>query len=451
MTGKHERTGRSGAELLLVGLSHHTAPVELRERVAFTEETLEDAVRRAAALAEGEALLLSTCNRVELYLVSSSGGMDQLRPRIEHFFAAAGGVQTEQLTQHLYARDGLEAVRHLFRVAASLDSMVVGEPQILGQVKSAFTAARRAGTVGATLERTVQRAFAVAKRVRTETAVARASSSIAAAGVELARHIFGELEGKAVLILGAGKMADLAARHLCAAGCRRLVVLNRTLARAEELARRIGGEAHPWEELEVELTHADIVLCSTGATRPVIERELVQRVMRARRGRWLCFIDIAVPRDVAEEVGRLDNVYLYDVDALTQLVDENLADRRREAEAAEQIVVEEIERFSVIERNLGVVPTIKALRERFLGVARDEAERTLGRLQRVNDVDRREVHAMAEAIVNKLLHQPLTTLKREAESEELIAVVRRLFALGETEEQPQTQAPPQARGDRSGR
>jgi glutamyl-tRNA reductase len=451
VTGKHDRTGKSGSELLLVGLSHHTAPVELRERVAFAEDALEDAVRRAAALGEGEALLLSTCNRVELYLAPSTGGMDLLRSRVEHFFATAGGVPMEQLTQHLYARDGLEAVRHLFRVAASLDSMVVGEPQILGQVKSAFTTARRAGTVGATLERTVQRAFAVAKRVRTETAVARASSSIAAAGVELARHIFGELEGKAVLLLGAGKMADLAARHLRAAGCRRLIVLNRTLARAEELARRIGGEAHPWEELEVELTHADIVLCSTGATRPVVERELVQRVMRARRGRWLCFIDIAVPRDVAEEVGRLDNVYLYDVDALTQLVDENLADRRREAEAAEQIVVEEIERFSSIERSLGVVPTIKVLRERFLGVAREEAERTLGRLQRVNEADRREVHAMAEAIVNKLLHHPLTTLKREAESEELIAVVRRLFALSETEDQPQVHAPPQARGDRSGR
>lgn len=450
MTGKHDRTGKSGLELLLVGLSHYTAPVELRERVAFSEEALEDAVRHAAALGEGEALLLSTCNRVELYVVSSSGGMDLLRPRVEHFFAAAGGVPIEQLTQHLYARDGLEAVRHLFRVAASLDSMVVGEPQILGQVKSAFTAARRAGTVGATLERTMQRAFAVAKRVRTETAVARASSSIAAAGVELARHIFGELEGKSVLLLGAGKMADLAARHLCAAGCRRLIVLNRTLARAEELARRIGGAARAWEELEVELAHADIVLCSTGATRPVVEREQVQRVMRARRGRWLCFIDIAVPRDVAEEVGRLDNVYLYDVDALTQLVDENLADRRHEAEAAEQIVVEEIDRFSAIERSLGVVPTIKALRERFLGVAREEAERTLGRLQRVSEVDRREVHAMAEAIVNKLLHHPLTTIKREAESEELIAVVRRLFALGDAEEQLETQVPPQARGDRSG-
>jgi glutamyl-tRNA reductase len=255
---------------------------------------------------------------------------------------------------------------------------------------------------------------------------------MASAAVELAKHIFGELKGRAVLVLGAGEMGDVACKHFASAGAGPLWVVNRTLERAQELAGRIGGEAHPWSELEALMARADVVLCSTGATEPVVRRDLVQRAMRARRGRWLCFIDIAVPRDVAPEVGGVENVYLYDVDALERLVADHLAGRAQEAEAAEKIVGEEVQRFFSAERSLGVVPTIKALREKFIQVARAEAARSIGKLDGGAAVDpKRELEALADAIVNKLLHAPLSALKREADSEALIAAARSLFDLAE--------------------
>jgi len=402
--------------------------------VAFPEAQLAGAVQRAATIGGGEAMLLSTCNRVELYLAGAQAQDEAVvKDLAARFFVDGRALDGEAIEPHLYLHAGESAVRHLFRVAASLDSVVVGEPQILGQVKDAFEAAQRAGTVGPVLGQVVPRAFSVAKRVRTETEVARAPASVASAAVELGRRIFGELAGREVLVVGAGEMGTLAAKHLVAAGGR-LLVANRTLGRAEALVRELApdrGEAHPWEALPSLLARADVALCSTGAPEPVIGRDLVQRAMKARRGRWLCLLDIAVPRDVEPSVGAIENVYLYDVDALTRVVDDNLAERRREAEDAERIVVEELERFRASETVRGVVPTIKALRQHFATIARAEAERTLGRMAAASDKDRREVQALADAIVNKLLHLPLVALKREAESEALLGAVKRLFQLDE--------------------
>jgi glutamyl-tRNA reductase len=390
------------ARLCVIGLSHKTAPVEVRERAAFAEDALPEALKRACAVpGVGEAMIVSTCNRVELYAGVDGDGA-AAAAALQRFFVGERGLP-ESTNAHLYKHDAEAAVRHLFRVASSLESMVVGESQILGQVKDAFGAAQAAGTVGAVLARAVPRAFSLAKRVRTETDIARASASIASAAVDLAAQIFGDLDGREVLVVGAGKMGDLSARHLKAAGAGRLRVVNRTHARAVELAERLGGDARPWEELDRLLREVDIVLCSTGAQEPVIREPRVREAMRARKGRWLFFIDIAVPRDVDAAVGAIENVYLYDVDALENVVAQNRAGREREAIEAEALIDEELRRFHADERTLGAVPTIKALRERFLEVARAEAER------------RGQDRAFAEALVNKLLHPALSALKREAQ------------------------------------
>lgn len=423
-------------QLALVGLSHHTAPIEVRERMAFAEDRLAEALRALSALpGVGEAMIVSTCNRVEVY-----AGLDDAAAvaALERFLVEDRGLPAE-LRGHLYARDGREALRHLFRVAASLDSMVVGESQILGQVKQAYAAALEAGTLGPVLQRSVPRAFSLAKRVRSETDVAKSSASIASAAVDLAAQIFGDLDGRRVLVVGAGKMGELSARHLKAARIGELTVVNRTHARAVELADKLGGAAAPWEELDRLLGRADIVLCSTGASQPVLRRDRIERAMRARKGRFLFIIDIAVPRDVEPEVGAVENVFLYDVDALDQVVAQNRAQRQSEAAAGEAIVEAELARWQAQELSLGVVPTIKLLRGRFHEVARAEVERTLGKLAAASERDRQAIEAMAEAIVNKLLHVPLTKLKAEAADNpdsELAATVRALFDLhtGHTEE-----------------
>ena len=424
------------ARLCVVGLSHKTAPIEVRERAAFPEDELKPALLQLTSLGGvGEAMIVSTCNRVELYTgVDSPDAVQALRR-----FLVDGRGLPERVHAHLYAHDGEAAVRHLFRVAASLDSMVVGESQILGQVKEAYHAALEAGTIGAVLGRALPRAFATAKRVRTETEVARSSASVASAAVDLAAQIFGELEGRQVLVVGAGKMGDLSARHLKAAGIGALHVVNRTLQRAEELAQRLGGTAAPWDDLDKLLARVDIVLCSTGAAEPVLRKDRIARVMKARKGRWLFLIDIAVPRDVEPDVGKIENVYLYDVDTLEEVVAQNRAGRLDEAAEAELILEDELKKFQALELSLGVVPTIKLLRARFLEVAQAEAERTLASLSQLSERDRQSIKRLAEGLVNKLLHTPLTVLKKEAQANpdsELAQTVRLLFDLhtGHTEE-----------------
>ena len=421
-------------QLGIVGLSHKTAPIEVREQVAFAGDALAVSLRRLVTMAGiGEAMIVSTCNRVELYAgVDDAGALEALQR-----FLIDDRELPSSLRTHLYAHDGNDALRHLFRVAASLDSMVVGESQILGQVKEAYAAALEAGTLGPVLQRAVPRAFALAKRVRTETDVARSSASIASAAVDLAAQIFGELDGRHVLVVGAGKMGDLSARHLKAAGIGELSVVNRTPARAVELAEKLGGKAAAWDDLDRLLTKVDIVLCSTGASEPILRKDRVAKAMRARKGRWLFFIDIAVPRDVDPAVGSIENVYLYDVDALERVVAQNRAQRAGEAAEAEAMVDAELQRYQQHELSLGAVPTIKLLRARFLEVALAEVERTAARVG--GGADRAALQAMAEAIVNKLLHVPLTKLKKDAADHpdsELPAVVRALFDLhtGHTEE-----------------
>jgi glutamyl-tRNA reductase len=423
-------------QLGIVGLSHKTAPIEVRERVAFAGETLRASLERLVTVPGiGEAMIVSTCNRVELYCAIEDHSVATVIGAMQRFLIDERQLPAS-LRAHLYAVDGNDALRHLFRVAASLDSMVVGESQILGQVKEAYAAALDAGTLGPVLQRAVPRAFALAKRVRTETDVAKSSASIASAAVDLAAQIFGELDGRHVLVVGAGKMGDLSARHLKAAGIGELSVVNRTAARAVELAERLGGKAAPWDDLDRLLTKVDIVLCSTGAAEPVLRKDRVAKAMRARKGRWLFFIDIAVPRDVDPEVGTVENVYLYDVDALERVVAQNLSQRAGEAVEAEAMVDAELKRYQEHELSLGAVPTIKLLRGRFLEIAMAEVERAAAR---AGGGDRAVMQAMAEAIVNKLLHVPLTKLKKEAADRpdsELPALVRALFDLhtGHTEE-----------------
>ncbi|MCS6912663.1 MAG: glutamyl-tRNA reductase [Myxococcales bacterium] len=418
------------SRLVVIGLSHHTAPIEVREEMAISGDALGEQLRRLLDVAP-EAMVLSTCNRYELYLAAPD----------EATCEAAQAVVLQGRTRaraYLYRHHDEAALRHLFRVAASLDSLVLGEPQILGQVKHAYEAARQVGAIGPLLGRTVPRAFAVAKRVRSETRIGEHAASVASVAVELAGHIFGSLAGRPVLLVGAGKMAELAARHLRQAQVGQLWVVNRTRARANELAVRLGGTAHDFTELEALLGEADVVLCSTGASEPVLRADLLARVMRARRGRWLLLVDIAVPRDVEPRAGKLENVYLYDIDALRQVVEQNRRGRLREAEAAERIIEEELRRFIQSERQRELVPTIRALREWALSLARTEARRTLGRLSPgANERDRQLVAQLAEAVVNKLLHVPLSTLKREASDpgrpapRDLDEALRRLFALDE--------------------
>ena len=428
------------SRLFVVGLSHRTAPIEIREALALGkgDEVVQAQVRQAATLC-GEAMVLSTCNRVELYGALPSSVSETLWTQVEELLIE----QQPTARQHLYRLSGDEAVRHLFRVASSLDSMVVGEPQILGQVKTAYRIATTAGTVGSVLGSVVPRAFAVAKRIRSETAIGQSASSVASVAVDLARQIFGELRGHPVMLLGAGKMAELCARHLREAGATEFLVVNRTLSRAEQLAALLGGSssAHGLPEVETLLGRAAVVICSAGAPEPLLRAELVARAMKARRGRWLLLIDIAVPRDIEPQVAKLENVYLYDIDALANVVAGNLGERQRAAEAAEAIVQAELGRSLARARAGDVVPVIKALRERAQTIAEAEVKRILPRLGPLGEREKALVASMAEAVVNKLLHAPLTTLKRSAaesstDGNELAAAVRRLWSLEPPPDEP---------------
>lgn len=406
--------------LFVIGLSHRTAPVDVRETLALPEDGVRAQLEQAARLTGGEALLLSTCNRVELYAAlpaHAEAAEDDphalLAPFEEVLLCGHSSAR-----RYLYHHVGEAALRHLFRVTSSLDSLVVGEPQILGQVKAAYRMAQSMGAIASgraadsPLGAAIPRAFSVAKRVRTETSIGRAAASVASVGVDLATQVFGHLRGHPVLLIGAGKMAELCARHLREAGADTLLIANRTRRRAEELAGRLGGSAHDLGELEALLTRAAVVVCSAGATQPLVTQEQVARVMRARRGRWLLFIDIAVPRDVEPSVGSLDNVYLYDIDALSDVAAGNRAERERAAAQAEQIIEAELQRSRERLASADVTPVIKALRKKAQGIAQAEVARLLPRLASLSPRDRTLVSGLADAIVNKLLHEPLTTLKR---------------------------------------
>jgi glutamyl-tRNA reductase len=434
-------------DFVVVGLSHRTAPVEVRERLAVAPNRLEQELREIAANGRlDEALLISTCNRVELYATSANP-------------IAASRVAKEALARRLpetagvdvlYQERGVDVVRHIFRVASSLDSLVVGEPQILGQVKEAFDAAKGAGTMGTLLGRCFTQAFATAKRVRSETGIAEGTVSISSIAAELAKKIFGNLEGRRTLLLGAGEMGEAAARSLRQTGTN-LHVMNRSEDRARALAESCGGRAVPYERLAVELADADVVIASTASPKFILTPELMKSVVRTRRRRPLFVIDIAVPRDVDPRVGNMDNVFVYDVDDLQQVAEENLAARAREVALAERIVEEELDAFLRWRRSLELAPTIVALRKQFGQIADEELKRALPRLEGLSESDHAVLEAMGRSMVNKLLHQPMTQLKLgagEPDGPFLIDAVRRLFAISEdapVEREPSTEGGAEAK------
>ena len=419
--------------LFVAGLSHRGAPVGLREQLAVEEDKLRELIRDVqGAGVTRETVLLSTCNRVEVYAVADAPG--EARAAVFRRLCQHRGVDPATVEPLLYTHLDEEAIRHVFRVAASLDSMMVGEPQILGQVKDAFALAQACETVGPTLHTLFSQAFAVAKRVRTETDIARHAVSVSFAAVELARKIFDGLTGRAVLLVGAGKMSELAARHLVDHGAFPIYVVNRTWARAQEMARALSGTALPFAELDVALGQVDIVVTSTGAPEPVIRRDAVQRVMHGRRGRPLFFIDIAVPRDVAADVQTLDDVYCYDIDDLKQGVDANLRERAREAQRAEALVEREVAKFAARLRDVEVIPTIVSLRERLESIRLAELKRALARVPDAPPQTREAMEALSAAIVNKILHAPVTKLRessRAGAGRSWTTLVQELFGLGQ--------------------
>ena len=427
-------------DLVCIGLSHHTAPVEIRERLAVAPDDLPEELQRLRGAGPfPEAVLISTCNRVELYASSPDPvGAAQIASHI--FAKRLAPVEADGI---LYHHIGKEAVRHSFRVAASLDSLVVGEPQILGQVKEAFEAATTAGTVGTLLGRCFTHAFSVAKRIRTETKLAEGTVSVSSIACDLAKKIFGDLQGRKVLLIGAGEMAESAARTLRQLGAR-LHVANRNQEKAETLARTYGGRAADYEQLSTELADADVVITSTASARFILTPELMHGIVHARRHRPLFIVDIAVPRDVDPRVGNLDNVFVYDVDDLQKVAEENLAVREREAAQAERIVGEELRAFEVWQRSLELTPTIVALRERFSRIVESELAKTLKRLEDLGPEERRVLEQMSQATVNKLLHVPLTELKEGAGAPDgalLIAAARRLFDLADEEDEGEAEHP----------
>ncbi|MBA3913352.1 MAG: glutamyl-tRNA reductase [Acidobacteriales bacterium] len=413
----------------LIGVNHKTAPVEVRERLAIPESRLPDALRSFTQHpGVSEALILSTCNRVELIAQTKNGSTD-LRAFIRDFFQ----IPSEQLDPHLYEYRQKEAINHLFRVTSSLDSMVVGEPQILGQVKEAYATARAVGAVHSQLDQLLTRAFAVAKRVRTETAVGSSAVSVASVAVELAKKIFGSLQGKNVFLVGAGKMSELAARHLIAHGAGSIFVANRTYDRAIRLAQNFNGQAIEFSRLYDTCDKGDIVITSTGSPHAIFRREHGELFLSRRKNRPMFFIDIAVPRDVDPEMNKVDGIFVYDIDDLQQAVASHVADRHKEAERAEEIVAIEVERFQARLQTLDVVPTIVSLQDHLETIRQAEIDRVRGRLGLLSPDQELAVEALTRGIVNKIMHTPISTLKtaaREpAEATTVVELVRRLFNL----------------------
>ena len=407
--------------LALIGVNYKTAPIALREQIAISREELTETTRALAAV-EGvtECMIVSTCNRVELVAAVESRDADLTGFLHRHF-----GLDRTLLEPHIYQQHDQDAVRHLFRVAASLDSMVVGEPQILGQVKEAFAVARAAGTVAGQLEHLLQSAFAAAKKVRTETQIGSSSVSIASVAVDLAKRIFGSLQGRTVFLVGAGKMSELAARHLVQQGTGAILVSNRSQDRALRMAGQFQGRVIPYEQLYEAASEADIVISSTGAPHPIFRREHGQAFMHRRRNRPMFFIDIALPRDVDQQMGKLEGIFVYDIDDLQAVAAAHMAERSREASDAETLIAGEVERFEQKQRAVDVAPAIVALQRQGEEIRQAELRRVQGRLGGLNAEQIAAVEALTRGLLNKFLHPPMQALKqaaREADQVRLDAV-----------------------------
>ena len=422
-------------KLLVMGMNHRSAPLEVRERLAVDDAV--PALEKLVASEEiDEAVLVSTCNRVEV--VALTRNAEAARLRLRSFFArelARDAIGSDLLEDHLYVHRDSEATRHVLRVASALDSMVVGEPQILGQTKDAYRTAVECGASGPILDRLFQRAFATAKRVRTDTRIAEGPTSVSRVAVNLARQIFEDFRGKRALLIGAGEMVELALSALRDEGLESIVVANRTAERAGALAARFGATAHGLDQLLELLSDADVVLTSIGGSRPLLTPELLSQALRSRRGRPVFVIDIGVPRNADPAIDRLEEVFRYDIDDLAAIANDNAEERRRERTAAEAIVGEEQRGFEGWFAALRAVPTIKHLRARVDAIRQEELDRALPRLE-LDEPSREAVEALTRSLVNKILHAPLTRLRQEAEREEGMAyleVARMLFGLDDAE------------------
>lgn len=417
--------------IIVVGLSHKTAPVEIREKVSFPAERATEALNDLTArkgITEG--VILSTCNRVEIIAISShiQDGIET----IKEFIAQYNELPREVLDNHLYSHTSEEAIKHIFRVASSLDSMVVGEPQILGQMKDAYQQALDHNVTGLILNKLFRKGFSVAKRVRTETNIASSAVSISYAAVELAKKIFGDLSDKRVLLIGAGEMCELAAKHFVNSGIMEVLVTNRTHERAVKLAAEFGGRSILFENLSLDLGEVDIILSSTGSPVHIISAAQVKEALKKRRNRPMFFIDIAVPRDIDPAINDLDNAYLYDIDDIQGVVETNKKEREKEAAAAEVIIGAEIEQFHKWLRTLDVTPTIVALREKLEEIKKGEIERLLNGQEDLSEKQRKAVISSVNAMINKILHMPTSNLKKMADTVEgdlYIDSTRKLFDL----------------------
>jgi glutamyl-tRNA reductase len=420
--------------IVLVGINHKSAPVEVRERLALTEEACSTGLR---SLVDGnivrEGLIVSTCNRVEVLAETTNEQLSETLKRVNTFLSRGETLPPSFFETHLYQHTDDEAIRHLFRVASSLDSMVVGEPQVLGQVRRAYSIALEAGTAGRILNRLVHQAFRVAKRVRTETGIGANAVSISYMAVELGRKIFNSLEGHTALLIGAGEMAELSARHLLNSGVARVLIANRTAERAERLATDLGGEAVSFEALSDHLAEADIVISSTGADQFLITEQMAREALSKRRNRPSFFIDISVPRNIDPAVGKIPNVFVFDIDDLESVISSNIREREREAERAELIVESEIMQFQQTLRLLDIGPTIGALRNKLQGIAKLEMTRQRNRLGPLTDEQEAAIEALLVSTVNKISHPLLSHMRRSygASDAETIQAWRDIFGLEE--------------------
>ncbi len=431
--------------IVLIGCSHHSAPLPIRERMAVRSEDLGEALRRLTARPTiHEALILSTCNRVE-FLVRGSD-FDRCREELRAFVAETGNFSDEELERYLYHVNGSDAVRHLLRVASGLDSMIVGEPQILGQVKQAYLAAQREGSLGTVLERLMQFGLASAKRVRTETGIARHAVSVAFAAVQLGRRIFGKLEGRRVLLLGAGKMSFLVARHLVAQGVEEVIVTSRRYTHAVETAEKAGGRAVNWDDGRAMLAEVDIVVSCTDAPHVIVTRQEIIEARKKRRGEPLFLIDIAVPRDFDPSIQNLDNVYLYDIDALQDVVDANLSERQDAASEAERRLDEDVRAFEQWRQTQRVAPAIRRMQQRILGLCEQEMNHRRSRLGSLSAAQQEELERMTRSIARKIMHQPIRRLRESVgrgDMERCLRLYDEIFALSATggDDQAATGAP----------
>jgi glutamyl-tRNA reductase len=433
--------------LFLLGVSHRTAPIELRERLDFATRGVGDALRQLASRPEGcEAAVLSTCNRAEVYLAAEN--VDGADRQVRAFFSEYHQVPQAELDPHFYDAVDDGVARHLFRVASGLDSLVVGEPQILGQVKDAFSTARHLQTTGPLLNRLFHTSFSVGKRVRTETALAEGAVSVSFAAVELARKIFGDLTGRAVIVIGAGEMGKLTALHLRSQGAGPITIVSRTSGHASDLAERLSAGSVPWDQLPVALATADIVVTATGSDRPILGRNAVQTAMPSRRHRPLFIIDIALPRDIEPSVGEIEQVFLYNLDDLQSIVRDNLSRRGSEVARAEALVDEEVVRFTAWLQSREAIPTVVALRHHFESVRQSELRRLEPKLSNLAPSERGKVEEVTRLIVEKLLLLPTEQLKSIADPQKVVIyadAVNRLFGLtpadgGDTRRAPEPQA-----------